>query len=159
MRGRKRAWIYAGLGVPEGRALVRPVAPHAYDPARVLLAGTDEGRGLVAPLSRLAAENHTALKVDCRIGATSGDWAVNDWLDQHLAVFRPTTVLFVGDRRFAGAITEKVNAGEGDARLLWLAPSGSRAVERVEVAVVVARSGTASGYAAWAGQAWAAMVQ
>ena len=154
MRREKRVWIYAGLGVPQGTALVRkgPVGPPAGG-LRILLAGREEAQGLVAPLARLASDAGVSLRVDHRPGTTARDWADNPWLSQHLLTFRPTAVFFVADPSDVAA-ARKLAAivARAGVPLLWLTPGPSTAKGALSVP---ARDLTASGYAAWAGQAWA----
>jgi hypothetical protein len=153
MRREKRVWIYAGLGVPRGTALVRkPDGGRGFDGRRVLLVGRDEAYGLSAPLARLAADSGVSFRVDFRRGTSAMDWAENQWLDHHLRNFRPTSVFFVAD--LSDSVAAKKVAAKvrlAGAPLLWLTPGfhGRRPWS------VPARDLTVSGYAAWAGQAWA----
>jgi hypothetical protein len=152
MRAAKRFWIYSGLGIPEGVALVgRPARSTAE--RRVLLIGAPAVQGIVPPLSLLVAGHGGAMHVDVR-RATLRQWAENDWLTSHISVFRPTSV-FVGiDPR--DSLARQLISGRirrGGAQDVWLVPP--------QVPWVATRrhlpapESSVEGYALWAARAFA----
>jgi hypothetical protein len=151
MRQDKRLWIYGGLGIPEGVALVkRPVAPR---PMRVLFVGNESGRPLVPILRQLAEDSRAPFTVDLRRRSSVRQWLAEPWLFEHLAHLRPTTVFFALDPRDVlgrRAIHERVRrAGGAD---FWLAAPGilSRSTPRF----IAAPASDARSLAAWAARAW-----
>lgn len=158
MRREKRVWIYAGLGVPPGAALVRTheSLPGLADGRRVLVVGCEAAHGLVPPMARLAADSGFSLKVDHR-RSTTRDWAQRPWLDHHLASYQPTVVFVVADpadEMSAHLIRRKVSFHRKP--IFWMTPPGAaKSPDPTASQVVIpARDLTASGYAAWAGRAW-----
>lgn len=155
MRRAKRVWIYAGLGVPEGAALVRcrESLPRAVDGRRVLLVGGDETVGLVPPMTRLVTDTGGSLRVEHRAGTETADWARGPWLPFHLEHYDPTVVFLVAsptDQLSAKRIRHLMKAR--GVPLFWMVRPG--VALRSDPRVIPARDLTASGYAAWAGQAW-----
>lgn len=152
MRAEKRFWIYAGLGVPEGVALVRrPDRGSAAD--RIMLVGSAELQPIVAPLSSLVQDRGSALHVDLR-EASLRRWAEADWLDSHLSVFRPTAVMLGLDPRDSLARQAvRARVRRAGAKDLWLVPPGVawRATRRYLPAPEL----NAKGYALWAARALA----
>ena len=121
MRAAKRLWIYSGLGVPEGIALVRrPLRRRTTK--RILLVGNPKMRGIVPPLSSLVTDHNGVMSTDLR-DATLRQWAENDWLDSHLRVFRPSSVL-IGldprDRLARWVLSRRIR--RYGARDIWLVP-------------------------------------
>jgi hypothetical protein len=155
MRRKKRVWIYAGLGVPKGAALVRRVAalPVRADSRRALLMGQLEVQGLVAPMARLAADSGATLRVDTRAG-TAAEWSQSKRLEHHLSIFDPTVVFLVADPRDEVSVfrIRRKMQEHPAAALFWLIPPQVRAAPHPRF--IPARNLTAAGYAAWAGQAW-----
>jgi len=152
MRAAKRFWIYSGLGVPDGVALVRrPERGSARQ--RVLFIGSPETQGIVPPLSSLVADHGGAMHADVR-PTTLRQWAENDWLSSHLQVFRPTSVLIGLDPR--DSLARQVVRGrirQAGARDVWLVPpripwvATRRYLPAPELSV--------KGYALWAARAFA----
>ena len=152
MQQDKRLWIYGGLGVPEGVALVkRPLG--ARRRARVLFAGNESGRPLVPVLKRLAADSGASLSVDLRANTSARQWLAEPWLAEQLARLRPTTVFFALDPRDVLArrsIHERVRrAGGAD---FWLAAPGI--LQRSTPRFISGRASDARSLAAWAASAW-----
>lgn len=152
MQAAKRFWIYSGLGVPEGVALVRRPQRSAAE-RRVLLVGGPEMQGIVPPLSSLVAGHDGAMHVDFR-AATLRQWAQGDWLASHLSVFRPTSV-FVGlDPR--DSLARQVVRGRirrAGARDVWLVPPRIPWVATRRY--LPAPESSVEGFALWAAQAFA----
>lgn len=152
MRADKRLWIYSGLGVPEGVALVRR-PPRRKLERRVLLVGGLRARQLAPLVARLAQGAGASLHVDSRPGASTRDWAATDWLPTHLAVYRPTHVLLVLDPRDVLArrvIRAKVRRAGGET--FWLVPPG--VPHEASPRFIAAPGDDARSLAAWAAKAW-----
>jgi hypothetical protein len=150
MRAAKRFWIYSGLGVPEGVALVRRTDRGSAS-KRILLIGGTEMQGLTLPLASLMVNSNSALHIDLR-DASLRQWASNDWLNSHLAVFRPTAVFVALDPRDSLARQAvRARIRRHGARDVWLVPPGIpwHAARRY----VPAPELNAEGYALWAGRA------
>lgn len=152
MQAAKRFWIYSGLGVPEGVALVRRPERLSAE-RRVLLVAAPQVQGIVPPLSSLVAGHGGAMHADVR-PATLRQWAENDWLTSHLSVFRPTSV-FVGlDPR--DPLARQVVSGRirrAGARDIWLVPP--RVPWVATRRYLPAPEPNVEGYARWAAQAFA----
>jgi hypothetical protein len=152
MRAAKRFWIYSGLGVPEGVALVRRPERSSAE-RRVLLVGMPEMQGIVPPLSSLVAGHDGAMHADLR-RATLRQWAANDWLTSHLNVYRPTSV-FVGlDPR--DSLARQLVRGRirrAGARDVWLVPPRIPWVTTRRY--LPAPESSVEGYALWAARAFA----
>lgn len=152
MRSAKRLWIYAGLGVPEGVALVRrPRRSRAT--RRVLLVGDPYVVGaLTPPLARLAQDAGAMLHIDGKEGSTRA-WATEGWLPAALAAFNPTTVLLALDPRDVlarRAIRARIRRSKAEE--FWLVPPG---VPAQPSGRFIASEGTdARSVAAWAARAW-----
>lgn len=153
MQTQKRLWIYSGLAVPEGIGLVRRQAHQAVAPRRVLLVGDSSARGLVLPMTQLAMASNSALHVDIDPGASARDWAKNDKLVAHLAVFRPNVVFLVldpADMLARRCIRARVAAA--GARAFWMVPPGVSSPPRTRF--ITSSEPNATGLATWAARAW-----
>ncbi len=95
MRARKLLWIYAGIPVDAGMALVRPWHPprRLAPGARLLLVGDQSVLGIAPPMARLARENDVAFLADGRAKSRFEEWATQPWLAEAVAKFQPTLVL------------------------------------------------------------------
>ena len=158
MRRAKREWIYVGLAVPHGAALVRPSRRTGDGlPTRVLLAGGPNAELLRTPLSGLAEGALVELDILVRTEPTASEWAAGGWLPAALVASHPEAVLLAldVDDLYAAAGLAALVTGFG-ASLVWLPESGPD----VPYLSVRAPSGgklTASEYASWAGAAWSAL--
>lgn len=106
------------------------------------------------PMSKLAEASDAALHVDVDRRATTRDWAKEDKLTSHLAVFQPTVVLLAldpGDMLARRCIRARVRAAK--AREFWLVPPGVDSPPSARF--IRAPEPHAAGYAAWAARAWA----
>ncbi len=72
-----RTWIYAGLLIAGGAALVKVLgrAPTIKRGERLLLVGDSLALGLAPPLGQLAKENGVLFRVVGKTGSTVGQWA------------------------------------------------------------------------------------
>lgn len=168
MRSCKRAWIYLGLGLPQGKALARaddaPLAIALRAGDRVLLAGDALVWGLHAPLGRLAAGAGVQLEAVALSGSTVADWADAPWLPGLLDDYRPAAIVWALDPYADAAWSLRGRArAVGVRRICWLPPPGG--IRRIGTVVVpddelVVHPGmectlpTAAGFAGWAGSAW-----
>lgn len=154
MRSEKRLWIYSGFAVPEGVALVRRrPARRSACPRRVLLVGDLRAQALMAPMARLADGDDVALHVDAKAGSTARDWAKNDWLNSHLAIFRPTVVfLAIDPRDMLARRTIRARVRRAGAQEFWLVPAG--VPHPPSARFIAAPQANVAGFAAWAGRAW-----
>lgn len=157
----KRQWIYSGLGVPRGVALVR--RPSSRSPlterSTVVLCGGTHASALAVPLGELVRGAGATLVVRVKPGSTPADWAAEPALPAELRALRPAAVLYAlcpSDRRSRAALSAA--ARSTGAAVRWLAPPGDsgRGAETVVAPLyVVSLSGLSVGtYAAWAGAAW-----
>lgn len=152
MRAAKRFWIYHGLGVPEGVALVRK-PERARAKQRVLLVGSAQIQGIVPPISSLVVGHEGQMHTDLR-SATLRDWARHDWLATHLAVFRPTSVLVGLDPR--DVLARRVVRGRilrSGAMDVWLVPPTVPWFQTSRY--LPAPEQNAEGFALWAARAFA----
>ena len=155
MRTAKKLWLYSGLAVPQGVAYVRrePVK-RTFSPTRLLLLGGHEAQGVAVPLSRMTGFSGAAMHVDIDARASTRDWAKSDKLKSHLAVFRPTWVIFALDpsdmlaRRCIRAKLRKAGA-----RDVWMTPPGVDFPESARC--IPAPEANVAGFAAWAARVWA----
>lgn len=152
MRVAKRFWIYSGLGVPEGVALVKRPNRGRAD-KRIVLIGGSVIQGLALPMSSLVTDSDSALHIDIR-DASLRDWAEHDWLKSHLQVFRPTVVFVALDPR--DSLARQCVRGRirrAGAKDVWLVPPGISwcATKRF----VPAPELNAEGFALWAASALA----
>lgn len=160
MKTEKRSWIYTGLGVPDGVALVAPPRKNLPQ-ARVLLVGNEDALGLVAPMEQLAADDKQLFHTELSIGSSLKEWThqtESKKLGLALTVFRPTVVLVVLDPRdtlLRQLLSSRVRRAQ--ANDLWLVPPGIswRPTKRF----IPATDTSVHGYAAWAGRAWANLVE
>jgi len=152
MRSEKRLWIYSGLSVPEGVALVRPPVKRIRSVRNVLLIGGWHAQGLFPPMSRLALDSGVALHVDSR-DSSARDWAKKDWLKSHLKSFRPKIVFLAldpSDDLARQAIKARVRSSGAD--LFWLVPYGID--YKRSFRYLHAPNDDVEGFAAWAADAW-----
>lgn len=129
----KRQWVYGGLGMPRGAAVVRGPAARRRQLGRVLvLIGGVTAQALGAPLARLATASGRELHVFAG--------AVTAPLLARITAIRPALVLLVSARPYE--LSPQLKALPH----AWLsAVSFPRHSGRV---------GTALWYAAWAGHIW-----
>jgi hypothetical protein len=152
MRAAKRLWIYSGLGVPDGVALVRRPERSAAE-RRVLLIGAPTVQGVALPLSSLVAGHGGSVHVDIR-DATLRQWARSDWLKSHLTVHRPTSVVVGLDPR--DSLARQLVSGRirrAGARDVWLVPPRIQWVTTRRF--LPAPQPSVEGYALWAARAFA----
>lgn len=152
MQAAKRFWIYSGLGVPDGVALVRR-PERGTAKRRVLLVGGPEMQDIMPALSSLIAGHDGAIHADFR-QATLRQWAENDWLTSHLSVFRPTSVFIGLDPR--DSLARQVVRGRvhrSGARDVWLVPPKVPWVATRRY--LPAPEPSVKGYALWAARAFA----
>ena len=159
MRQRKREWVYAGLSIPPGVAVARPVGQAPKDQRRVLLVGGPFAQPLALPLSALAFGAQADLRVELRPEQSAYAWDRYGWLRALLQDFHPTAVLLAMepyDPASARSLRD-LAAAEG-AKAVWLPPSGTPP-HPGPVAVSGPRvpKPSAQDYAAWAGAAWNAL--
>ena len=156
MRRAKREWIYVGLAVPEGAALVRRADPRPR-PARVLLAGGPSAELLRTPLYELAQGALVRLDTAIRREATASAWLGGGWLAPALVRFTPECVLLsvAVDDGYAAASLGALVSGFG-AALVWM-PSSGLDVPSPSVRAPDGGRLTATAYASWAGAAWSAL--
>jgi hypothetical protein len=158
MRRAKQEWIYIGLAVPHGAALVRAssFAQNAM-PTRVLLAGGPSAELLRMPLSQLASGAMVELDILVREETTASAWAMGGWLPQALVSSNPEAVMLAleVDDVYAAASLVALAAGYG-AKVVWLPESGE---DPPYLSVRAPQGGklTAAEYASWAGAAWSAL--
>lgn len=155
MRPNKRIWLFGGLTVPDGVALVRPRPPEDSRTPRVLLCGGDQVAPLATVLERLVTDCGGVFASELRADSTSDDWLRHGWLEKRCQDFAPTAVLLalepaasvadqvlkkLADQAFKGL--GFAHAGAPGARLMWLpSPAGSGLSART--------------YASWAARALA----
>ena len=152
MRAEKRFWIYSGLGVPEGVALVRrPRRSLARD--RVLLLGKQEVVQALTPLLARLAEDAAGDLIARHQEGSTRSWVTEGWLSAALAECDPTLVFLAMDptdvlaRRAIRARLRRAKAEE-----FWLIPPG---VSVQPSSRFIASEGTdARSLAAWAARAW-----
>jgi hypothetical protein len=156
MRRAKREWIYVGLGVPEGAALVRPSGPRPR-PARVLLAGGPSAELLRTPLAELAEGALVRLDTAIRRESTASAWLSGGWLAPALVRYAPECVLLSLsiDDGVAAATLGALVSGFGSA-LVWMPASGPEAPSP-SVRAPSAGKLNATATASWAGAAWSAI--
>jgi hypothetical protein len=162
MRAAKRQWIYAGLAVPAGVALVRRSAlgQSAAPPGFVLLVGDERALAIAAPLEDLTSASPTQLAVRVRPGSSASDWAVDGSFTDDLRRMRPDVVLFalpVDDPRSVAALVAR--ARRGGAAPWWLPPPGRTVLGAFALpaplwVVSSSRPMSVGTYAAWAGAIW-----
>jgi hypothetical protein len=160
MRAAKRQWIYTGLAVAPGVAIVRRSAPRPrrLPAGPLLLVGDETARALATPLGDLATK--TILVARYVPGSTAVDWARDALLDAELRQLRPRHVLYAmsgEDPLAVTALTSK--ARRAGATPTWLARFEQHAPlgNTVLPPLAAARPGqplTAGTYAAWAGAIW-----
>jgi len=162
MRAAKRQWIYAGLAVPQGVALVghARTRPQKRSARRILLVGDDHARGIATPLADLSVGSGTTLVVRSRKSSQAADWLTDELFWTGLSSIRPDAVLFsldAADGASAAALARR--AGRSVAVVRWLPPPGRRVeglpsvpaplwLLRPEQRMSVGR------YAAWAAAIW-----
>lgn len=165
MQAAKRLWIYAGLAVPEGVALVRRGRPRpaALRPRLVLLVGDETARRLAAPLDDLAAGSATHIVVCARDGSSATEWAADGSFAAQLERIMPGAVLYALDgtdvRAVAALMARPRRLG---AEGWWLPPPGRtvigvRSVPPPLWALRAGRAASVGTYAAWAGSIWRAL--
>ncbi len=200
MDSKKRLWIYAGLGLAAGVGLVVAshdekavgAAPSPLGPPllargdRILLVGDSLAQGLGVPLQQLALGSGVDLRSDGRQGTRIDDWAKNPWIDQNVALAKPTLVLVslgTNDMKMANPLTERASLdvilkkiASIPARILWISPPTmpfpDRGARSLLVGIPSFRSDgfviqrgpdgihpTVSAYAGWAGALWAALLR
>lgn len=164
MRGEKRRWLYSGITVPRGIALVRrPVRRVATAATRVLLIGGPVAQHIAPALGRIAREARVDFLLDARPAATTLDWHSRGWLANHLATFSPAVVLIGLDPTLPGMRRVEASVRGIGATPLWL-PSGPAALRNSLPATTLhlpvgkdRMTPTAAGYAAWAEAVWRAI--
>jgi len=153
MRTEKRLWIYSGLSVPEGVALVRPAVKRLKSVREVLLVGDWHAQGLFPPMARLAADSRVDFHMDARVGSSLRDWAKKDWLKVHLKSFEPKIVFIAidpSDELARQAVKSRVKRSR--AEVFWLVPFGIGCKRSNRY--LSAPSDDIGGFAAWAARAW-----
>lgn len=109
MDGRKRTWIWGGLGLATDAVLVtprraasagiaglsaaRPARARIGRGSRVLLVGDETAAGLYLPLRQMAQDHDAVLRGRAEPGTSIEDWASQALLASELRVFSPTVVL------------------------------------------------------------------
>lgn len=167
MLAAKREWIYSGLAVPPGLALVRPVGPRApvAEGSSVLLCGSSVTTALAVPLGALARGDGVDLHVLAEDGTDAADWSKRPGFPGYLRRLKPAAVLYVlspEDRRAVKALT--LAARSAGAEVRWLAPPGARLSGEGIVPAPIdiddpAGQMSVGMYAAWAGAAWKSLAQ
>jgi hypothetical protein len=163
MRAAKRQWIYTGLAVPRGVAVVRRTPPRAQrgPHGSIVLVGDESAHALATPLNDLAGDAHTTFVARYAPQSTASNWASDAVLDSQLQNLRPAHVLYAMDGQDARAVIALVaKARLAGAKALWLSLPGRPAapfVDTMRPPLWVVRPGlpmTVGTYAAWAGAIW-----
>ena len=162
MLAAKRQWIYSGLGVPRGMALVRPTAPRAAlrELHTVVLCGGSRVPALAVPLGALASGDGVRLTTLYHPGTTAADWAREPGFPAYLRSLHPAAVLYLlspDDPRYDAALTAAAQSAGAEVR--WMPPPGATRTGRETVpapsSILKSGAGFSVGtYAAWAGAAW-----
>jgi hypothetical protein len=155
MRAEKREWIYAGLGLPEGIGLVRPVRRRPKVVKSVLVIGNDTLpiASVLPPLKKLLGNQ--PLAADIRPRTTATIWVQAPWLRNNLLRFRPSHVLVALDPNSDGQARRLIDGalGQAGAQSIWLTRPGVFA----QGAISAPHRHNAAEVAAWAGRIWKAM--
>jgi hypothetical protein len=150
MRGEKRRWIYTGLGLPAGIALVRHARERSERPSRLLLMGGEVARALAPPLGRLARDARVELVLELRPGVRPQEWLERGWMVTAIELFQPELTL-VGLEPHAPLEAELSKLATP---VMWLSPERHLPQMHPAGAPGTMRPDTASGYAAWAAAVW-----
>lgn len=163
LRLRHRRWVYGGLDVPEGKALVRGPGEPAEEPRlpqQLLVMGDEVARAVGAPLMRLARDAEVGLLVVSQAGHPAEAWLEHGWIVSAVGRCLPDLVIFAFLAGQDPATIERLAMATG-APALWLSPEPAHATERVTPVHLATTpdtmAPTAFGYAAWAGKAWETM--
>lgn len=163
MRAAKRQWIYTGLAVPRGVALVRrtPARPEQARRGTIVLVGDETAHALATPLSDLAKDAGTPFVARYAPRSTALDWSTDAVLESQLQRLRPSHVLYAMDGQDARAVVLlATKAQRVGARPQWLATPGRPVAPFVDTmrppfgVVQPGRPMTVGIYAAWAGAIW-----
>lgn len=162
LRLRHRRWVYGGLDVPDGKALVRTtgVPEDRAMPGQLLVVGDEVARAVGAPLMRLARDAQVALLVVAHVGAPAEAWLEHGWIVSAVGRCLPDLVLFAFMAGQDPATIDRLATATG-APALWLSPDPAHATDWVTPVHLPTTpdtmAPTAFGYAAWAGKAWKTM--
>lgn len=162
LRLRHRRWVYGGLDVPDGKALVRPAGQPAGPslPRQMLVVGDEVARAVGAPLMRLARDAEVGLLVVSHAGQPAESWLEHGWIVSAVGRCLPDLVLFAFLAGQDPATIERLATATG-APALWLSPDPAHATDLVTPVHLPTTpdtmAPTAFGYAAWAGKAWETM--
>lgn len=155
MRAEKKLWLYRGLTVPEGVAFVRRgLSPRSAANCRVLLLGGIVAQALAPLMNELSVCSSASLHVDVEPTWSAREWVKSDRFRSHLAVFRPTTCVFVLDpsdmlaRRCVRARLGRIGTAD-----LWMVPYGIECPPSTRF--IPADEANVGAYAVWAARTWA----
>lgn len=161
LRLRHRRWVYEGLDIPEGKALVRGTPrPHRSPPPQLLVVGDEVAQAVGPPLTRLSRDAGVAILVQGRPGKGARAWLEEGWIVSAVARCLPDLLVLAFMVGQEAEVMDQLAALAG-CPALWMSPEPVEATEAVTPVHLAAApdtmSPTAFGYAAWAGKAWHVM--
>jgi hypothetical protein len=153
----KREWVYRGLAVPPGSALVRSSTAHGEKaPRSVVFAGGAWAEPLRVPLSDMADGSKSLLSVFLREESSVEEWITRGWLAEAAASLPGVDAVLLG-LTVDPKTLRLVLPFPLRSRIVWLLSPGAMASEAVTVDPPRGGMLTASEYASWAGSAWQAL--
>jgi hypothetical protein len=161
LRLRHRRWVYEGLDIPEGMALVRRESPKKRPPPpQLLVVGDEVAQAVGPPLTRLARDAGVAILVQGRPGLPAESWLEQGWIVSAVGRCLPDLLLLAFMSGQDPDTMDKLAVAAG-CPALWLSPDPAEATKVVTPVHLPAApdtmAPTALGYAAWAGRAWHVM--